>query len=248
MKHNKSVHIFLLNKPLTILLCLILIIHTNVAGQLTLEEAIRTGIENNFQIKIEKNNQRSNIILNNWGTAGLWPVVSLNSTIGVASNSLEQELANGTLIKRDGAILRNSNAGLQISWRIFDGMRMFATKKRLEELERNGELNFRRQINTTVFDIIGAFQLILQLEQQEKALRESIRFFEERKKMAEDRFRVGTVAKTDLLQAKTDLNLQQGNLYNLKNTIKQAYTNLNHLMGRDPSHCICKRKSACRKF
>lgn len=235
MTHNKSVHIFLLNKPLTILLCLILIIHTNVAGQLTLEEAIQAGIENNFQIKIEKNNQRSNIILNNWGTAGLWPVVSLNSTIGIASNSLEQKLVNGTVIKRDGALLRNSNAGLQISWRIFDGMRMFATKKRLEELERNGELNFRRQINTAVFDIIGAFQLILQLEQQEKALRESIRFFDERKKMAEDRFRVGTAAKTDLLQAKTDLNIQQANLYNLKNNIQQAYTNLNHLIGRDPS-------------
>jgi len=235
MIHNKSVHIFLLNKPLTILLCFILVIHTNVVGQLTLEEAIQIGIENNFQIRIEKNNQLSNSILNNWGTAGLWPVVSLNSTIGVASNSLEQELANGTLIKRDGAILRNSNAGLQISWRIFDGMRMFATKKRLEELERNGELNFRRQINTTVFDIIGAFQLILQLEQQEKALRESIRFFEERKKMAEDRFSVGTAAKTDLLQAKTDLNIQQANLYNLKNNIQQAYTNLNHLIGRDPS-------------
>jgi len=137
------------------------------SNSITLEEAIRTGIENNFQIKIEKNNQRSNIILNNWGTAGIWPSVSVNSSIGIASNSLEQELANGTIIKRDGAILRNSNAGMLISWRIFDGMRMFATKKRLEELERNGELNFRRQINTAVFDIIGAFQLILQLEQQE---------------------------------------------------------------------------------
>jgi len=148
---------------------------------------------------------------------------------------LEQKLANGTLIERDGAILRNTNAGLTVNWRIFDGMRMFATKKRLEELERNGELNFRRQINTTVFDIIGNFHLILQLEQQRTALLQSISFFEERKKIAEERFRIGTGAKTDVLQAQTDLNLQQINLLNLDNNIKQAYTNLNHLMGRDPS-------------
>jgi outer membrane protein TolC len=217
---------------------MVFLIYLDAAAQsspLTLDEAIRIGIENNFQIKVEKNNQRSNSILNNWGTAGLWPVISLNSTIGIASNSLEQKLANGTLIQRDGAVLRNTNAGVLVSWRIFDGMRMFATKKRLEELERNGELNFRRQINSSVFDIITTFHLILQLEQQQKVLNESIAFFEERKKIADGRFRIGTSPKTDLLQAQTDLNLQQANLYNLKNNIQQAYTNLNHLMGRDPS-------------
>jgi len=202
---------------------------------LTLEEAIRTGIENNFQVQVVKNDQKSNVILNNWGTAGLWPSISINAVKGIASNSLEQKLANGTLIERDGAILRNTNAGLTVNWRIFDGMRMFATKKRLEELERNGELNFRRQINTTVFDIIGNFHLILQLEQQRSALQQSISFFEERKKIAEDRFRIGTGAKTDVLQAQTDLNLQQVNLFNLENNIKQAHTNLNHLIGRDPA-------------
>jgi outer membrane protein len=237
---NSSENIFILKSVRKVLfgLTMTFLIYLNVAAQsspLTLEEAIQIGIENNFQIKVEKNNQRSNIILNHWGTAGILPVMSLNSTIGIASNSLEQELANGTLIKRDGAVLRNTNAGFIVSWRIFDGMRMFATKKRLEELERNGELNFRRQINSAVFDIIGTFQLILQLEQQEKALLESIQFFEERKKIAEDRFKIGTTSKTDLLQAKTDLNLQQANLYDLKNNKKQAYTNLNHLMGRDPS-------------
>jgi outer membrane protein TolC len=236
MMHNKSAHLWFAQKQWVMLLGFILVAHTAVFCQLTLEEAIQTGIENNFQIRVEKNNQRSNVILNNWGTAGLWPSVSINSTIGIASNSLEQELANGTLIKRNGAILRNSNAGLLISWRIFDGMRMFATKKRLEELERNGELNFRRQINSTVFDIIGAFYLILQLEQQQKAIRQTIRFFEERKKIAEDRFRIGTAAKTDLLQAQTDLNVQQSNLYNVKNSLQQSYTDLNHLMGRDPAH------------
>ena len=202
---------------------------------LTLEEAIRTGVENNFQVQLVRNDQKSNVILNNWGTAGLWPTISINAVQGIASNSLQQKLANGTLIERDGAILRNTNAGLTVSWRIFDGMRMFATKKRLEELERNGELNFRSQINTTVFDIIGNFHLILQLEQQRTALQQSISFFEERKKIAEDRFRIGTGAKTDVLQAETDLNMQKGNLLNLENNIKQAHTNLNHLIGREPS-------------
>jgi len=237
MKYNYS-NRFITFSIRTIFLLAVLLIQVCSYAQsipFTLEEAIRTGVENNFQVKMMKNDQRSNVILNNWGTAGLWPTISVNAVQGIASNSLEQKLANGTLIERDGAVLRNTNAGLAISWRIFDGMRMFATKKRLEELERNGELSFRRQIITTVFDIIGSFHLLLQLEQQKKALEQSIAFFKERKKIADDRFRIGTAAKTDLLQAQTDLNLQQGNLYNLENNIRQAYTNLNHLMGRDPA-------------
>jgi outer membrane protein TolC len=227
----------LYKQPYYFLISVSILLHSYSFSQtnpLTLEEAIRTGIENNFQVKLVKNDQRSNVILNNWGTAGLWPSISINATKGIASNSLEQKLANGTIIERDGAILRNTNAGLIVSWRIFDGMRMFATKKRLEELERNGELNFRRQINTSVFDIIGSFHLILQLEQQRAALKQSISFFEERKKIADDRFRIGTGPKTDVLQAQTDVNLQYANLLNLENSLTQAHTNLNHLIGRDP--------------
>jgi len=205
------------------------------APLLTLEEAVRKGIEANFQVRLEKNDQQSNVILNNWGTAGLWPSISLSASKGIASNSLEQELANGTVIKRDGALLRNTNAGMQVSWRVFDGMRMFATKRRLEELERNGELTFRSQVNSTVFEIIAAYYLLLQLDQQKKAIESSLTFFEERKKIAEDRFRLGSSPKTDLLQAQVDLNTQRSNLLSIQNNIKLASTNLNHLMGRDPS-------------
>ena len=154
MNNHNSIHFMVFRKRVLLFLTGLYFLYANTYAQsnsLTLEEAIRTGIENNFQIKIEKNNQRSNIILNNWGTAGIWPSVSVNSSIGIASNSLEQELANGTIIKRDGAILRNSNAGMLISWRIFDGMRMFATKKRLEELDLQAFLHAVPIINDIQF-------------------------------------------------------------------------------------------------
>jgi outer membrane protein TolC len=201
---------------------------------MTVNDAIQLAIEKNFNVVIEKNNQQIGVINNNWGTAGLLPVVSATGGMSIASNSLEQQLVNGTNIKRNGAVLRNSNAGLAISWRIFDGMRMFATKRRLEELEQIGELTFRRQINTTVFDVIGNYFQIVQLQQQKDALDETIRFFEERKKIAEDRFRIGTAPKTDLLQAQVDLNLQKANLMNIINNIQLAKSNFNNLLGRKP--------------
>jgi outer membrane protein len=203
-------------------------------GVLTVEEAVKLAIEKNFDVEIERNAQQIGIINNNWGVAGLWPNITVNATTGIASNNLEQRLSNGTVIKRNGAILRNANAGLAVSWRIFDGMRMFAAKKRLEELEKMGELSFRNQVNTTVFNIIGSYYQIVQLNQQRNALRETIKFFEERKQIAESRFTIGTAPKTDFLQAQVDLNQQKGTLLSIENNIRIAKANFNNLLGREP--------------
>jgi outer membrane protein len=215
--------------------CLINIIaFAQLTTKLTVDEAIRIAVEKNFDVEIVKNEQEIGIINNNWGTAGLLPTVSINSTLGIASNNLEQRLTNGTIIKRNGAILRNQNAGLAISWRVFDGMRMFASKRRLEELEKMGELSFRSQINTTVFNIIGSYYQIVQLNQQRKALQETIKFFEERRLIAESRFTIGTAPKTDFLQAEVDLNQQKGSLLAVENNIRVAKANFNNLLGRKP--------------
>ncbi len=226
-----------MKKKLKLLLvnCLISsIAFSQIIQKLTVDEAIKIAVEKNFEVVLEKNAQDIGRINNNWGTAGLWPTISLNGSTGIASNNLEQRLQNGTTIKRNGALLRNLNSGLAVSWRVFDGMRMFATKKRLEELEKIGELSFRSQINTTVFNIIGSYYQIVQLNQQKKALQEIIKFFEERKQIAESRFTIGTAPKTDFLQAQVDLNQQKGNLLSIENNIRVAKANFNNLLARTP--------------
>lgn len=202
--------------------------------KLTVDEAIQIAVEKNFDVVIEKNTQQIGKINNNWGNAGVFPNISATGSTSIASNNLEQKLSNGTSIKRNGAVLRNMNAGLAVSWKIFDGMKMFATKKRLEELEKMGELSFRKQLNATVFDVIAAYYQIVQLNQQKKALQETIKFFEERKQIAESRFTIGTAPKTDYLQAQVDLNQQKGNLLSIENSIRIAKANFNNLLARGP--------------
>nr|WP_294905824.1 TolC family protein [uncultured Lacibacter sp.] len=226
-----------MKKKLKLLLTICLISSfalAQVPSKLTIDEAIRIAVEKNFDVEIERNAQQIGIINNHWGTAGVFPNVSASSTVSIASNNLEQQLTNGTTIKRNGAILRNLNAGLAVSWRVFDGMRMFATKRRLEELEKIGELTFRSQVNTTVFNVIAAYYQIVQLNQQKKALQATIKFFEERKQIAESRFTIGTAPKTDFLQAEVDLNQQKGNLLAVENSIRIAKADFNNLLARNP--------------
>lgn len=207
---------------------------TQSTSKLTIDEAIKIAVEKNFDVEIERNAQEIGAINNNWGTAGLLPTINATSTLSIASNNLEQKFFDGREINRNGAILRNINAGFAVSWRIFDGMRMFASKRRLEELEKIGELSFRSQINTTVFNVIASYYEIVQLNQQKKALLATIKFFEERKLIAESRFTIGTAPKTDFLQAEVDLNQQKGSLLAIENSIRISKANFNNLLARKP--------------
>ncbi len=226
-----------MKKKLKLLLasCLINILaFAQEPSKLSVDDAIRMAVEKNFDVEIVKNEQQIGAINNNWGTAGLYPTISATSTISIASNNLEQKFFDGREINRNGAILKNINAGFAVSWRIFDGMRMFASKRRLEELEKMGELGFRSQVNTTVFNVIASYYEIVQLNQQRKALQATIKFFEERKLIAESRFTIGTAPKTDFLQAEVDLNQQKGSLLAIENSIRVAKANFNNLLARKP--------------
>lgn len=215
----------------------VLLLPLVTAGQtpsLSLNEAVRIAIENNLDVVMAKNETAIANINNSWGNAGALPIVSASANNNLASNNIRQNLANGTEIKRDGAAVNNFNTGLLVSWRAFDGMRMFATKKRLEELEKMGQTAFTRQLNITVYNTRMAYYQLIRLQRQQAAIGEVIAFNTERVKIAETKFRVGTAAKSDLLQAEVDLNEQQILLLNAKNEMRNWKTNLNNLMNRDP--------------
>ncbi len=203
--------------------------------KISLQDAIKIALQNNYDIEITKNEADIAQINNNWGNAGALPSVGATANKTMGTSNLQQELSNNTTIKRDNATTNNLNAGLTASWRIFDGFQMFATKKRLEELEKIGQFNFTKMLNETTYDVMEAYYNIIRLKQQASAIKEVINLFEERLKIADTRFKIGSSAKTDLLQAQVDLNEQQSNLVSTENSINIAKTNLNILLARNPA-------------
>lgn len=202
---------------------------------LTVKEAIKEAIEKNYSIQISKNEIEIGKLNNNWVFAGAYPVISATANKTAGINNLEQRLNNGTSIKRSGTRVGNTNAGLNVNWQVFDGFLMFATKKRLEELERQGEYTFQRQVNETLFDVVSTYYDIVRLFQQVKAVEEQIRLTAERLYIAEARFRIGTGAKNDVLQSRIDNNEQKAIKLNLENNIQVQMVELNRLIKRPPA-------------
>jgi outer membrane protein TolC len=201
---------------------------------MTAREAVKTAIENNYGIIISKNEIEIGSINNNWANAGAIPSVSATASKTIGVNNLEQKLSNGTVTRKNGNSTQNLNAGIAVNWRIFDGLKMFATKKRLEELERSGEYTFRKNLNETVFNVISSYYNIVTLNEQKKATLEQISLYNDRYILAQRKFEIGTGAKYEVLQAEVDLNEQRSNLLSLQNSIALAKSSLNNLLGKKP--------------
>ena len=111
---------------------------------------------------------------------------------------------------------------------------MFATKRRLEELERNGEYAFKKNLNETVYNVISSYYNVVTLNEQIKSTLEQITLYRDRNDLAQRRFEIGTGAKYEVLEAQVDLNEQYSILLSLQNSLALAKTSLNNLMGKIP--------------
>jgi outer membrane protein len=217
--------------------CLLFVAGTDCYSQdsiLTLQDAIKYALQHNYDITISKNEAEITKIQNNWAAAGVLPSFGVTANKIIGTNNIQQKLNNGNETNTSGATTQNLNAGLAISWRAFDGFKMFATKKRLEELEKIGQFTFIKTANESVYTIIQNYYNISLLLQQLKAIVSQLDLYRERLKIADARFTLGSAAKNDLLQAQVDLNEQLSDSMNIQNQIQVAKATLNDLMGRKP--------------
>lgn len=198
---------------------------------MTIQEAIATAVEQNFDVRISKNETEIGSISNSWAAAGALPVVNASANKRIAGNHFKQKLSNGSVTEKKNNTSQNFNAGIEVNWKIFDGFRMFATKRRLEELERFGEYAFRKTLNETLYDVITSYYNIVLLQEQLQATREQIALYNDRLFLAQRRFEIGTGAKYEVLEAKVDLNEQRSALLSLQNAIAVAKSSLRNLMG-----------------
>ncbi len=197
-------------------------------------EAVDLALQNNLRLQIAKDDQDIARINNNWGNAGKWPTVNANIGNTFAVSNLNQQLSNGNDIKRNGATNNVTTANIGANWRIYNGMRVRATKERFDELEKVSEIQFKQELAQLTFDVLITYYNLVRLNLQVKANDAIIELASERKKIAETRFNVGSAAKTDFLQASIDLNVVLVNRENIYRSIKIAKSNLNNLLQRNP--------------
>jgi outer membrane protein len=196
---------------------------------LTAEEAIATALKNNYDIQLLRNDSASYALDKSYAKAAFWP--RLNATTGFVFNNNNQLQRFSDTTKGGNGIRSNNLTGaLQLSWTLFDGYKMFATRDKLDEFVKLGELNIKNQMVTSVADILKTYYNIVHQKQQLKAVEDQMSINEERVKLAANKLSVGLGAKPELLQAKVDLNAQKAARLKQQTAIAQLKEQLNQLM------------------
>ncbi|MBL7883012.1 MAG: TolC family protein [Bacteroidia bacterium] len=200
--------------------------------KLSLQQAIELALKNNYDIIIEKNNAKIAANNNSLGNAGMLPKIDLQANTNLADNATKQEFSSGLIVDKAGVKSTNVNAGVYLTWTLFDGMKMFATHKRLQEMEIMGQLSSKIQIENTIVQVIVNYYNVVRQTQLIKGLSENMLVSEERLKIAQKKFEIGSASKLEVLQAKVDKNAQASNLFRQKTILNELKSNLNQLLVR----------------
>lgn len=173
---------------------------------LTLEEAVVLTLENNFDIRIAKNEVKiseENVTL---GNAGMLPRVNGILTNNNTILNTTQTQSNGNEVEIDGAKNLNLNYGLGLEWTIFDGFRMFARHNQLKELQKLGETELKVELLSKVSEVYETYFLLVNQQHLLTTADSIIAISEFRLKTAQNKFTIGKASKLDVLNAEVDFN------------------------------------------
>lgn len=218
------------------LLLFLAAVHTVAAQEtLSLEEAVQIGLENNYSILIAENN--AEIAENNYslGNAGFLPFIFADFSRSYTIEDSETSYADGNIPNRsvEGARSNSTSAGVTLDWTIFDGLQMYTSYERLQQVKEQGADQFRLTVEQMVAEIIIIYNNIVLQKKALSVLENTVDISQERIRIAEAKKDLGSGSEYDLLQARADLNADSAALIRQSVQFNNSRILLNELLGRD---------------
>lgn len=205
-------------------------------GILTADSAAAIALKNNYDIRIARTAVDISKRNNTAGNAGMLPEAGITGTEAYSQGHVNQHLFDGTNTNVSNANSNSLSAGIALNWTLFDGGKMFITKRKLNEIETLGQTQFQDQVMQTLFLVYSSYYDVVRQKEQLKAIQKVIQFNQERVTILQASFNAGLAPKTDLLQARIDLNVYQENAITQEVVILTAHRLLNQLLSRETEY------------
>ena len=231
------IFVYLLLAPIAVLLLVSNDTHASTE-EMTVEDAIKRGLKNNYDIQIARHTAEIAINNKGKGIANFLPVIDTNSDFRYDDSNEE----TGSPTRFGNASTRSLNSHLSLSWTLFDGFGMFADKTRYDELARSGEYQARDTIERTVVSIMEAFFNLVQQEQLLDVVLDTRDISKRRLEREEIRRELGGASSTDLLNARVNFNNDESTLLDQQLAVTIARTDLNITLASDPLTPVVVKK------
>ena len=199
-----------------------------------LQECLRLGLENNYELQITRN--EALISDNNVtpGNAGFLPEVTLNSGYTFRnSNSDQFSVGEEETVQIRNANTGTTDAGVNLNWTLFEGFRVQTNYKRLKELQAVGELNARLAVENFIANLTAEYYNYVQQQIRLGNLQYAVALSRERLRIVESRYQVGSLSRLDLQQARVDFNADSSLLIQQYEILHTSRIRLNEMMGGD---------------
>ncbi|MBL7761208.1 MAG: TolC family protein [Sediminibacterium sp.] len=199
--------------------------------RLTLSDALSTALKNSYNIQLAKESLEIASINNSYGVAGGLPVVNAQASNNEQITSINQKFPDPSRdVKRDGVSSNNLAASLTGSFLLYNGMKVRATKKRLEELQHLNQDLLNAQIQNTLAAVTTRYYDVVRQQNFLQTIQKSIEVSRKRVEVIESRKEVGMSNNADLYQAQLDLNSLIQSEQAQKLVINQGKTDLLNLI------------------
>jgi outer membrane protein TolC len=196
-----------MNKLKHIAATALLTLATTAAAQITLPELIATGLENNYQLKIVRNREQKAANDATRANAGQLPTISATAGYSGSLNSSDSKAREGGAVTSSRNTLDHSlTAGINAEWTLFDGFKVQANYRRLQELKRQSATQTRIAIEDYVADLTAEYYNYVQQRIRMRNLNHAVRLSKERLRIVLERYTIGSASRLDLQQAQVDFN------------------------------------------
>lgn len=177
--------------------------------KLSISDAIKLGLANNYNIQIENETVLKSANNNNWGQAGRMPKIDLNATNNNSISNINNDAQFNFGFVSPGFTLNNSinNSvvpSVNIGWTLFNGNKITITKRQLENLQRESEGNADIVVSNTIQTIIlGYYRVMLESERLNR--------FQQQLDLSRDKYEYWLLKSEVGGAVKTEVLLEEGN-------------------------------------
>ncbi len=204
------------------------------AQPLSMENAIETALNRHPSIKQAQQQLEISKLNRHASMLGGLPVVAATVSDQESSNSVNQELFNGTKIQRGGAASNNLIANVTASTLIYQGGRIQAGMKRLEEQEKLQQDRLVQLRSDLRADVSIAYVEVVRLQSGTKLLEEQIRYFQNQESLVRLKMEQGLARQDQLFSVQMELNNRLRAQQQQQMQIRQAMLQLQRLMFTEP--------------
>ena len=210
---------------------------------LTLRKCLEIGLEQNYDVRIVRNEERISDNDATAGNAGMLPEIGLSAGYsGTLDNDRTTTPRDGDAVSESGVYDQTASVGLAVNWTLFDGFRIRTNYKRLKEMQQMGALKTRITIEDFMASLTAEYYNYIQQTLRLENFRYAVSLSRERLRITEARVQVGNFSRLDLLQARVDFNADSSKDMAQHELVTASRSRIIELLANenlDEKLCIC---------